>query len=77
MKRYMIAMDLIRSGCLIRKPDRDGVSPLHYAAQNEDFVAVKLLLDCDLHQNDLQYPNPCIIRPHISTRMRSFISDYK
>ena len=73
----MIAMDLIRSGCQIRKPDRDGITPLQYAAQNEDFVGVKLLLDVDIHQNELQSSNVCFVGPHISTRMRSFISDIK
>ena len=50
-------MDLIRNGCQIRKADRDGVTPLQYAAQNEDFVGVKLLLDVDIHQNELQSSN--------------------
>ena len=77
MKRYLIAIDLIRSGCQIRKPDRDGLTPLHHAAQNEDYIGVKLLLDCDIYQKELYHPNECKFRSIMSSQMRSFISSYK
>ena len=77
MKRYLIAIDLIRSGCQIRKPDRDGLTPLHHAAQNENYIGVKLLLDCDIYQKELHHPNECKFRSKMSSQMRSFISNYK
>ena len=77
MKRYMIAMDLIRNGCQIRKPDRDGFTPLQHAAQNKDFIAVKLLLDCDIYQKELQHPNSYFIKAMVSSHMRTFITNYK
>ena len=77
MRRHLIALDLIRSGCQISKPDLEGLTPLQYAAQNEDLKGVKLILDCNLHYKEHKPASGCDTGYYISPSMRSFINKYK
>ena len=77
MRRYLVALDLIRSGCQISKSDLDGLTPLQHAAQNEDMKGVKLLLDCDLHYKEHKSSNGRGMESYISPSLQNFIIKYK
>ena len=80
VKRHAIALDLIRFGCQISKPDIQGFTPLDHAAMNDDVTGVKMLLYCALHQ-DIFNPqhdsdNRCQ-QQLVSPTTLTFIKSYK
>ena len=77
VKRHSIALDLIRFGCQISKPDIQGFTPLDHAAMNDDVMGVKMLLYCALHQDILNQSNDSDNRCHVSPTTLTFIKSYK
>ena len=77
VKRHSIALDLIRFGCQISKPDIQGFTPLDHAAMNDDVMGVKMLLYCALHQDifNPSYASDNIC--HVSPTTLTFIKSYK
>ena len=77
MKKYLIALDLIRSGCQMSKPDVEGFTPLHHAARTEDLKAVKLLLDCGLRHRECRHSSGSLTGRYIPPPMLNYIVNYK
>ena len=77
VKKHAIALDLIRFGCQISKPDIQGFTPLDHAAMNDDVTGVKMLLYCALHQDILNPPRDLYNRCHVSPTTLTFIKSYK
>ena len=77
LRKYLIAMALIRSGCEISKPDVEGFTPLHHAARNNDVKAVKLLLDCGLRYSKFQSPKGWVLGRDIPSPIMTYITNYK
>ena len=77
VKRPSIALDLIRFGCQISKPDIQGFTPLDHAAMNDDVTGVKMLLYCALHQDIFNPSHNSDSRCHVSPTTLTFIKSYK
>ena len=77
VKKHAIALDLIRFGCQISKPDIQGFTPLDHAAMNDDVTGVKMLLYCALHQDIFNPSSGLDNRCHVSPTTLTFIKSYK
>ena len=77
VKKHAIALDLIRFGCQISKPDIQGFTPLDHAAMNDDVTGVKMLLYCALHQDIFNPSRDSDNRCHVSPTTLTFIKSYK
>ena len=77
LKKYAIALDLIRSGCHMSKSDFEGFTPLYHAAINNDLRAVKLLLDCGLRTSENGSVRRSAVWQNIARPILNFIQNHK